>query len=1482
MNRIYQGRTTGLELIDGKTGSSVVEQVFSSSDLKHQDNPLWKHHEIFQDAVNYYLVALAALAKGIEKTTGDLNSQQRLAVDLWKRVGASWDEFRGSREHRHLRRSLKKWLELQDDATLGDAFDAILKENDSPPASMRLALQLLLDKCGGESAIQQGGREYLPKLCVSHTEAGKAYSGTFDFAKSAIAAESGKQVLAQILHQSPTTAAIVDTAAEMDISWAGIKCKPAEFVEGEALQTRLVQAIDHLSKRLSSPSTNSETELVEKIPNVLSELANLKTNIPNIPSDLSLSVNKGGNISWDLVHSAYLFKTFPSTTTAAILALSIKKPKAINPDSDPEVTTDYTALGDDPLKIARGERGYVFPAFTALPAWSPRSQGQPVWKEFDIAAFKEALKSLNQFNQKTTERADNETYLRGKICILLGGDLPKGWSPRKTESGEAESKPSALDRKLLALAWQLEDRLTRELPDTAVNHDERRDIHFAENSSYPDTPGQWRISNASLRGFREIAGAWNKLAARTGAIPPQEELEEIVKNHQREEKNKRGIGSISLFLALCQEKYAPLWKMESDPNPEDHPEFNRFLFHVIRIHQDVRDWKRSKEPINLTPAEPRLSRRLYMFSDINGKEKTVFKGDGVFETTLAHLSGGTCRKQRARIHYSAPRLHRDQFLGGEESRWLQPMVEALGLQLPEAVKKFESAVSLMPDFDREGNTRFLLNFPKTIDESWLKEQLGKESVWNGQFNGVKDKNLHLHWPQNDPKTKQAKENPWWKNPAVIANGFTTLSIDLGQRTAGAWALLHITCAKPDTKRPVRSIGHDGEREWFAEVLKTGMLRLPGEDQKVMRPALDGKGKPIKGTVVYEREIAGKAGRNSDEAEFQTARQLAERLGAISTSGDQEDSVAGWIGKDHTEKSFPQQNNKLITLANRRLSRLATFHRWSCTATALSEESRTEKDRVRILAALFAELDHWSDPEVSEWTLTLRTNHFYLASLFPVETGKKSLSKIKQSARSWSEEQWQTWRENFQPQHFEDFSQKSGHRFTGYREELEEILVGITDRTAPLRGKRWFWKTRQSIAGTDTTYGELVALDSPHAPHEKIRGQRGLSMSRLEQLEGLRTLFLRLNRAMEKTAGKPSKAGFRFTNDSGEPCQILLDKINRMKEQRINQTAHLILAQALGVRLKIDKTPRPQREERDIHGEYEKIPNRHPVDFIVIENLDRYLTSQGRAPSENRRLMKWSHRAVRDKLKMLAEEPFGIPVAEAPAAYSSRFCAVTSQPGSRCEERTSLNKEDDPFLFGQFEKRATTAPPFPKKDNTPQYQRLLEQYAELRDHNQSRNGKSPRTLLLPKTGGPLFLSAIDSPVVQADANAAINIGLRAIAAPESLHLIHKVRSARKKDEILPSTKNARENAAFPKDSRISPSDKPSVKLAAAKNPNFFYLADTAAHSFTYDRAEVKLKSSTQNLISGIALHTTTDDLCLARIVEINARRLSKWDGDEIPM
>ena len=55
MNRIYQGRVSKVEVQDAN-GKWVP--------LDRWKETLWHHHELFQDAVNYYAFALVAQARG--------------------------------------------------------------------------------------------------------------------------------------------------------------------------------------------------------------------------------------------------------------------------------------------------------------------------------------------------------------------------------------------------------------------------------------------------------------------------------------------------------------------------------------------------------------------------------------------------------------------------------------------------------------------------------------------------------------------------------------------------------------------------------------------------------------------------------------------------------------------------------------------------------------------------------------------------------------------------------------------------------------------------------------------------------------------------------------------------------------------------------------------------------------------------------------------------------------------------------------------------------------------------------------------------------------------------------------------------------------------------------------------------------------------------------------------------------------------------
>ncbi len=1385
MNRIYQGRVTRIE---AKKEDGTFEPLAFGKD---QSNcPLWRHHTIFQDAVNYNLLALASLAK--EQIVG----ANRLMTDLPKRIADSWERFpKADAVHagaRSLRDSVAPWLGLDGTATIDQAYATILDGNTVDKRALSYALALVLDECSGDSGIQQGGREYLPKLCDSDSKA------TYDYSASSLASGEGKDRLAVVLHGDPNLEDLKRIASEMDLSWM-VKVSPGEFYEGEEAITRLIQAINHLAEMIAKPSERLAAAIAG-IPNAEAEIAVMRESVKSLPSEYKIPCNRKPP-SLDVLFSIIAFMAFPSRLTAACLKLGLKAPSKSDTSEKKTDGIDFAALGDDPVKLARSSRGFVFRAFTALSRWNPSHPGKPVWKEFDIAAFKEALKALNQFRLKTKEREEKKQDLEGLIAYLIGSPI-KGWKPTKEESGEEAELPEALDPELLKLAWDLEEEMTQGLSESVVG--EINQLSFGEGS-LPIREGGWTVTRASLRGLRDILDEWKKLISKHGEGVSASDLEDAVKEYQGKEGKFSVIGSVSLFLTLCEPRFRPLW-MDSDPEEGEEAGDNRFLHRLADLHESVADYLKCDEAINLTPAEPRYSRRLFMFSDMPGKSAPEYQGLDCLEVSMA-TEGDDVRQKRYRLRFGAPRLRRDGLLGSEDG-WLQPVTKALGLKLSKSdPSPFDSAVSLMPDFDSSGSLRFLLNFAASIDAEPLREAIGKAKLWDRQLNGTKDKSIHIHWPGTADPTKM-KVIPWWDNPAVIAEGFTVMATDLGQRTAGSWALLRITATKPATPRPVRSIGHDGKREWFAEILKTGMHRLPGED--AMTRGKDGH---------MGQELSGKTGRMASEEEWKESLELAKALLA--------DEPVNWIGTDRLVKSYPEQNDALLRLANRRLSRLQTFHRWSCF------DSEKETDPLRkdsLIKKLIAELDQWEDDEVARWAGNLHSGDIAA------------------------------------------FRSAAGSAFASYRSGILPHLVALANRVAPLREDHWQWKQR----GGDSPYGDLVRIPRGEGAKPPVRGQRGLSLARIEQMENLRRLFLRYNRALDREAGKPAKFGRADTGrDSGEPCRDLLEKIDRIKEQRVDQTAHLILSQALGVKLAPHGLSAQARQEGDHHGEYTLIPGREPVDLVVIEDLGRYLSSQGRAPSENSRLMKWAHRAVRDKVKMLIEEPFGIPVLEVPAAYSSRFCAVTGEAGARCEERAEL----DDYLREILERRSVTPVASGQRDPREANLRLLMQFKLLDAINASRRsvGKCPVTLLLQKTGGPLFVGAGEqSCLVQSDMNAAINLAFRAIAAPEAVHLLHRIRTEKTGDQITTLAKNRREIAVFGKKGRpISMEGETSAKLS--KSANFFH---DPAQIAKFDRGEITLGGKTIPIASGIGLWHAVNGAILPKIVKINEDRLRRYGLAEV--
>jgi IS605 OrfB family transposase len=336
----------------------------------------------------------------------------------------------------------------------------------------------------------------------------------------------------------------------------------------------------------------------------------------------------------------------------------------------------------------------------------------------------------------------------------------------------------------------------------------------------------------------------------------------------------------------------------------------------------------------------------------------------------------------------------------------------------------------------------------------------------------------------------------------------------------------------------------------------------------------------------------------------------------------------------------------------------------------------------------------------------------------------------------------------------------------------------------------------------------------------------------------------------KPGSKPPSGREMRAQPMPDPCEALSEKLDAMKEQRVNQTAHLILAEALGLEIAPHTSSRKERQQSDIHGEY--VSKRPPVDFIVIEDLTRYRTTQGRTRQENSRLMQWCHRQISAKLKETCEA-YGMVVLETPAAYSSKFCSRTGQPGFRAEHLTKSAFLES-FYWKQALERAEKDPSAAASKGV----------LAIRDAFAALPDESKKTLLLPRPGGSVFLAAGSGSPQNADLNAAVNLGLRAIAAPDRFEIHSRVRSEWKKGTYTTrETRNrfGTKQVSITVDDVKAKDDEAPESLGA--RPNFFFVIGIQRPGF--DRAAVAVEGLEKLPIhSARALWKTVNDRAWPRV------------------
>ncbi|MBF0160268.1 MAG: type V CRISPR-associated protein Cas12b [Magnetococcales bacterium] len=273
----------------------------------------------------------------------------------------------------------------------------------------------------------------------------------------------------------------------------------------------------------------------------------------------------------------------------------------------------------------------------------------------------------------------------------------------------------------------------------------------------------------------------------------------------------------------------------------------------------------------------------------------------------------------------------------------------------------------------------------------------------------------------------------------------------------------------------------------------------------------------------------------------------------------------------------------------------------------------------------------------------------------------------------------------------------------------------------------------------------------------IRHVGGLSLTRLATITELRRKLLVGFETRLKPDGSRQTLSEQFE-------QKALDTLEQLREQRVKQLASRIVEAALGVgRLKREQPQQghfSQESRRPLPGPEQ--PDQ-PCHAVIIENLTRYRPEETRTRRENRQIMTWSAAKVEKYLEESCQLN-GLHLREVSAGYTSRQDSRTGAPGLRCQDVPVCE-----FMKSRFWRKQVSAAQQQLKESKGNARDRLLDDLDKKWHDKETEWDQSRPIRIPQSGGELFVSADgDSPAskgLQADLNAAANIGLRALLDPD---------------------------------------------------------------------------------------------------------------------
>lgn len=1245
------------------------------------------------------------------------------------------------------------------------------------------------------------------------------------------------------------------------------------------------------------------------------------------------------------------YKFSPSPQTRRQLFENIKKRKE----------TDAA----DPLAEVRSEFGFVFPFFTNLIGLAAKPGEGAVWTGFDKSAFKRAAEEVFKYRLRSDEREDQIRKRRTKIAALEGRGEWKDDKGKVKQLGGIEGDEER-------------PRLMRELLDKlggVIGYGMRR---------------------ATIGGWADLRQEFLKIAKQGELIDEDELLAAIEKAR---DASGGGFGSGAFFKALCEEEYHPLWLPLKAPQSHHPKNFVRWWVLYSEAKEELRKvwdedvkppmpkpiaftWPSTENrhgetsfrpldfdiPVTPTPDVDLFDRegegkpiKLIRANAKPPKRSKSSKAKSVEPPPFTDAEGNALYP----LTLSYRRFKRDRIANADGSsvkaEYAPPLVagKAPVFHEPENKAPLDSSASLLPA-NKQGCWHFMFSFKLERDMQKLliddaAKIPGEKSVRVVKKSG-KWVGLNLRWPI-DLKTESPNKKD---ETAVISSDgdeieeadakfnvkkiwcstkfkpFDILSVDLGVRYAGAWCRGRVKIGR-DASRPTERVISPGgyEQEIVYDAYDFGTFRLQGEDAKIWR-----KDKHKGFADKPELEKCGSRGRITSNDECAEFKALAKKIFPATARFP--------IPDDPVElKFFPDLGEHLTYRLRRRLGRIRFLFklRWQImgkkkkigheyieltgddlkkfrgeqrfnvlkTLTFTPKESEpneTEDDFMRNLRLRLAPDRVWSklvyEYDGETWALFDKVN----GGKGKVEKEKSKQKKAAQKA-AWGKMKIElqsdssgNWNWTGLNQAAEAELENAMQAFAGSQSLMSEVARFVW----PLQDKKWQWISCE--AKKNGKQSVLVRDESSNEPKRFIHGMRGLNMKRIRLMQDFRQCCQSLAK-LERRFYTEDDHGLepspiRRGDTTHEPAQTFLQKINELREQRVNQTAHMILAEALGMELmnpaevNIDgKSKRQLKSERDLHGRYKQKKQR--VSAIVLEDLSRYRTSQDRSRYENSQLMEWSHRAVIAKLQDMAQV-FGIQIITVDARFSSRFSSRTGVPGIRCAQVTKGFEREYPWRKWSQENNERA--------------KLIQATAEML--NKCDDPKL--TLILPMDGGPAFLPVTSHAIGKegleenADINAAVSIGLRAVTHPDRLDVFPVLRTEAKDNESL-EIKNRRgslsESVTKEAEKRTTLPVVPPVKERVEKEKltvnedtsgdeelesgKFPYLYAVIRNCVTIDNEnryrlprsvdgrEVKIdEQASVSAAKGKIFWSRVKQTCWKHIEEINHQQIKKWEKDKASM